>query len=151
MDVPIAILAYFVYPLMTGIVGALIGIDKLGWRGAAAAAVAFLGLALIVGAQPGAVALSGVMFSFAAVTRAAMLLIIARCSGMPTIPTPPRCCANPNGEVQSHFSAPPFSTYELEERQGRAHRAAVDRHHRRPADAEPILRQLEVRRCQPED
>ena len=33
--VPVAILTYFVYPLLTGIVGALIGIDKLGWRGAA--------------------------------------------------------------------------------------------------------------------
>ena len=54
--VPVAILTYFIYPLLTGIIGALIGIDKLGWRGAAAAIVAFFGLALIVGAQPGAIA-----------------------------------------------------------------------------------------------
>ena len=26
---PIAILSYFIYPLLTGIIGALIGIDKL--------------------------------------------------------------------------------------------------------------------------
>ena len=37
VDVPVAILTYFIYPLLTGIIGALIGIDKLGWRGAAAA------------------------------------------------------------------------------------------------------------------
>ena len=42
VDVPIAILTYFIYPLLTGIIGALIGIDKLGWRGATAAVVAFL-------------------------------------------------------------------------------------------------------------
>ena len=29
MPVPIAILTYFVYPLLTGIIGALLGIDKL--------------------------------------------------------------------------------------------------------------------------
>src|SRR6187200_2724201 len=66
VDVPIAILTYFIYPLLTGIIGALIGVDKLGWRGAAAAIVAFFGLALIVGAQPGAVALSGIAFALGA-------------------------------------------------------------------------------------
>src|ERR1041385_6929397 len=36
VTVPLAILTYFVYPLFTGILGALIGIDKVGWRGAGA-------------------------------------------------------------------------------------------------------------------
>jgi probable blue pigment (indigoidine) exporter len=76
MDVPTAILAYFVYPLLTGLIAALTGLERLGWRGAAAAVVVFLGLALMIGAHPGELALVGVLFSFgAAVTRAAMLLI----------------------------------------------------------------------------
>jgi drug/metabolite transporter (DMT)-like permease len=76
VDVPIAVLTYFIYPLFTGIIGAWLGIDKLGWRGAAAAVVAFLGLALIVGASPGAIALSGLAFAFgAACLRTAVLLI----------------------------------------------------------------------------
>src|SRR5262249_36567583 len=54
----------------------LIGLEPLGWRGAAAAAVAFLGLALMIGARPGEFALLGVLLAFvAAVTRASMLLI----------------------------------------------------------------------------
>jgi drug/metabolite transporter (DMT)-like permease len=76
MDVPTAILAYFVYPLITGVVAALTGLERLGWRGAAAALVAFAGLALTIGAHSGAIVLVGVLFSFgAAVSRAAMLLI----------------------------------------------------------------------------
>ena len=59
MDVPTANLAYFVYPLITGLVAALTGLEPLGWRGAAAAVVAFGGLALTIGAHPGGVALCG--------------------------------------------------------------------------------------------
>lgn len=74
--VPVAILSYFIYPLLTGIIGAWMGIDKLGWRGAAAAIVAFLGLALIVGAQPGSIALAGIAFALGAgCLRTAVLLI----------------------------------------------------------------------------
>jgi drug/metabolite transporter (DMT)-like permease len=52
------------------------GIDRLSWRGAAAALVAFLGLAFIVGAHPGAIARAGVGFAFgAACLRTAVLLI----------------------------------------------------------------------------
>ena len=76
VDVPVAILSYFIYPLLTGIAGALIGIDKLGWRGAAAAIVAFGGLALILGAHPGTIAAAGLAFAFGgAVLRTAVLLI----------------------------------------------------------------------------
>lgn len=75
-QVSVAVLSYFVYPLLTGIVGALLGIDKLTWRGATAAVVAFLGLALIVGAQPGSLALAGIGFAVgAACCRTATLLI----------------------------------------------------------------------------
>ena len=76
VTVPIAVLTYFIYPLLTGIVGSLFGIDKLSWRGATAALVAFFGLALIVGAQPGAIALAGLGFALgAACLRTAVLLI----------------------------------------------------------------------------
>ena len=78
VTVPVAILSYFIYPLLTGIIGALIGIDKLGWRGAAAAIVAFLGLALIVGAQPGAIALSGIAFALGAGCLRTAVLLISR-------------------------------------------------------------------------
>jgi drug/metabolite transporter (DMT)-like permease len=78
VTVPVAILTYFIYPLLTGIFGALIGIDKLGWRGAAAAIVAFFGLALIVGAQPGAVALSGIAFALGAGCLRTAVLLISR-------------------------------------------------------------------------
>ena len=76
MDVPTANLAYFAYPLITGLVAALTGLERLGWRGAVAAVVAFGGLALTIGAHPGGIMLAGVLFAFgAAVSRAAMLLI----------------------------------------------------------------------------
>jgi drug/metabolite transporter (DMT)-like permease len=80
MNVSTAILAYFIYPLLTGLIAALTGLERLGWRGAAAAIVVFFGLALIVGARPGDLAFAGVLLSFvAAVSRAAMLLITRAC------------------------------------------------------------------------
>jgi drug/metabolite transporter (DMT)-like permease len=78
VTVPVAILTYFVYPLLTGIIGSLIGIDKVSWRGALAATVAFGGLALIVGAQPGAVALSGLAFALGAACLRTAVLVITR-------------------------------------------------------------------------
>jgi drug/metabolite transporter (DMT)-like permease len=75
VGVSVSVLTYFIYPLLTGIAGAWMGLDRLGWRGAAAAVVAFLGLALIVGAQPGAIALGGLSFALgAAVLRTALML-----------------------------------------------------------------------------
>ena len=79
VTVPIAILTYFVYPLLTGIIGALIGIDKLGWRGATAAIVAFFGLALIVGANRAAISRSPGSASRSALRAAApAFLLISR-------------------------------------------------------------------------
>jgi drug/metabolite transporter (DMT)-like permease len=76
VDVPTAILSYFVYPLFTGIIAAIMGLDRLGWRGAAATVVAFVGLALTVGAHPGGLALAGLGFAVgAACCRTAVLLI----------------------------------------------------------------------------
>ena len=76
VEVPLAILSYFVYPLLTGIVASLLGMERLGWQGAAAAIVAFLGLALTVGAHPGGIALAGLGFAVgAAICRVAVMLI----------------------------------------------------------------------------
>ncbi len=74
--VPVAVLTYFVYPLITGIVGGLLGIERIGWRGALTALTAFFGLALMIGAHPQELALSGLAFAVgAAMCRAAILLL----------------------------------------------------------------------------
>jgi drug/metabolite transporter (DMT)-like permease len=76
MPVPIAILTYFVYPLLTGIIGAATRLDTMSWRGALAAVVAFGGLALMLGAQPGGVAIVGVAASLgASLCRTSTLLL----------------------------------------------------------------------------
>jgi drug/metabolite transporter (DMT)-like permease len=76
--VPIAILTYFVYPLLTGLVGAATALDRLSWRGAAAAVVAFLGLALMLGANPGGIALAGVVAALAAAACRTVTLLLTR-------------------------------------------------------------------------
>lgn len=78
VPVPIAVLAYFIYPLLTGIGGALTGLDKLTWRGALAALAAFAGLALMIGTHPGDLALTGLAYAFAAAGFRTMLLLVTR-------------------------------------------------------------------------
>jgi drug/metabolite transporter (DMT)-like permease len=76
IEVPIAILTYFVYPVLTGLAAAMTGLERMTWSGAAAAIAAFLGLALMLGAHPGGLALFGVVAALAAaLCRVAMLLI----------------------------------------------------------------------------
>jgi probable blue pigment (indigoidine) exporter len=76
VPVSIAILTYFIYPLLTGIIGAMTGVDRLTWSGAATALAAFLGLALIIGANPADLALVGLLAAIGgALCRTAMLLI----------------------------------------------------------------------------
>jgi drug/metabolite transporter (DMT)-like permease len=50
LPVSIAILAYFAYPLLTGIGGSITGVDRLGWPALLTALAAFLGLSLMLGA-----------------------------------------------------------------------------------------------------
>ena len=78
IEVPIAILTYFVYPLLTGLAAAATGLDKLSWRGAAAAIAAFLGLALMIGAHPGGVALAGIAFAVGAACCRVVILLLTR-------------------------------------------------------------------------
>jgi drug/metabolite transporter (DMT)-like permease len=74
VEVPIAILTYFVYPLLTGLAAAASGLERVTWRGAAAAIAAFLGLALMIGAHPTTLAAVGILAALgAAVCRVAIL------------------------------------------------------------------------------
>jgi drug/metabolite transporter (DMT)-like permease len=76
LPLSIAILTYFVYPLLTGLAGAATGIDRVGLRGLLAALAAFIGLAMMLGARLGDVEVLGVMSAlFAAVLRVVTLLI----------------------------------------------------------------------------
>lgn len=75
VPVSIAVLVYFVYPLLTGILGAVTGIDRLTVAGAATALAALFGLSLIVGASSGLAAAGLAAAAGAALCRAAMLLI----------------------------------------------------------------------------
>jgi len=76
--IPVGIveLTYFLYPMLTGIVGALTGLDRLSMRGVIAAAVAFGGLALMIGAHSEQLSWIGLAFAGAAAAfRSAMLLL----------------------------------------------------------------------------
>jgi drug/metabolite transporter (DMT)-like permease len=76
MEVPLAILTYFTYPLLTGLAAAATGVERLGLAGALAALAAFAGLALMIGAHPGGVALVGIAFAvLSACTRVVILLL----------------------------------------------------------------------------
>jgi drug/metabolite transporter (DMT)-like permease len=78
VSVPIGILGYFVYPIITGFLGMLLGIERIGWRGALAALVAFGGLALMIRANPHDIALAGVAFSFMAACGRTTILLVTR-------------------------------------------------------------------------
>jgi probable blue pigment (indigoidine) exporter len=76
--VPVAILTYFAYPLLTGLAAAATGLDRLTGRGIAAAVVAFLGLALMLGANPTALAAMGIVAALAAACCRVALLLVTR-------------------------------------------------------------------------
>jgi probable blue pigment (indigoidine) exporter len=80
LPLSIAILTYFIYPLLTGLAGAATGIDRIGWRGFLAALVAFLGLAMMLGARLGEVELLGVGSALAAAVLRVVSLLITRAS-----------------------------------------------------------------------
>jgi drug/metabolite transporter (DMT)-like permease len=76
ITVQVAVLTYFIYPLLTGIAGAIFGVERLTWRGLLAAFVAFVGLAVMIGAYPHALSIAGLAFAVeAALCRTAFLLI----------------------------------------------------------------------------
>jgi drug/metabolite transporter (DMT)-like permease len=78
INVSIAVLTYFVYPLLTGIGGWMFGIERLSWQGALAAIVAFGGLALMIGAYPEHLSALGIALALGAALSRAVFLLVAR-------------------------------------------------------------------------
>jgi drug/metabolite transporter (DMT)-like permease len=78
LPLSIAILTYFIYPLLTGLAGAATGIDRVGWRGLMAAAAAFIGLAMMLGTRFNDVALLGVTGALSAAVLRVVTLLITR-------------------------------------------------------------------------
>lgn len=78
LPLSIAILTYFMYPLLTGLAGAATGIDRVSWRGLVAAVVAFIGLAIMLEARVGDVELLGLASAFAAAVLRVVTLLVTR-------------------------------------------------------------------------
>jgi probable blue pigment (indigoidine) exporter len=78
VEVPIAILTYFVYPLLTGLAAAASGLERVTWRGGAAAFAAFLGLALMIGAHPTTLATVGIVAALGAALCRVVILLVTR-------------------------------------------------------------------------
>ncbi len=78
LPVSIAILAYFAYPLMTGIAGGMTGIDRLGWPSLLTAVAAFLGLALMLGAEYHNLSGLGITWALAAAAFRTITLLMTR-------------------------------------------------------------------------
>jgi drug/metabolite transporter (DMT)-like permease len=76
--VSIAILAYFVYPLLTGIVGGVTGIDRLSGPALLTAFAAFLGLALMLGSEFDHLSGLGIAWALAAAGFRTVSLLMTR-------------------------------------------------------------------------
>jgi drug/metabolite transporter (DMT)-like permease len=77
-DVPTAVLTYFAYPLLTGLVASATGLERLRWQGIACALAAFVGLAIMIGAHPTGLVLAGVVYALAAACCRTGVLIVTR-------------------------------------------------------------------------
>jgi len=78
INVPVAVLTYFIYPLLTGIGGWMFGVERLSWQGALAAIVAFCGLAVMIGAYPQHLSGLGIALALGAALSRAVFLLVAR-------------------------------------------------------------------------
>jgi len=78
LPVSIAILAYFIYPLLTGIGAAITGVERLGWRALLTAVVAFLALGLMLGQQIADLSILGLVFAFGTALCRAVSLLLTR-------------------------------------------------------------------------
>jgi len=78
LPVSVAILAYFAYPLLTGICGALTGVDRLGWPALLTAIAAFLGLGLMLGAEFHNLSTIGIAWALAAAGFRVTSLLLTR-------------------------------------------------------------------------
>ena len=77
-DVPTAVLTYFVYPLLTGLVASATGIERLHWQGVLCALIAFLGLGIMIGAHPAGLAPVGIAYALGAGCCRTAVLIVTR-------------------------------------------------------------------------
>ena len=77
-DVPTAVLTYFAYPLLTGLVASATGLERLRWQGVGCALAAFVGLAIMIGAHPAGLALAGVAYALGAACCRTGVLIVTR-------------------------------------------------------------------------
>jgi drug/metabolite transporter (DMT)-like permease len=77
-DVSTAVLTYFAYPLLTGLVAAATGLERLRWQGMACALAAFGGLAVMIGAHPAGLALDGIAYALGAALCRTGVLVVTR-------------------------------------------------------------------------
>jgi drug/metabolite transporter (DMT)-like permease len=78
IDVPTAVLSYFTYPLLTGFTASLAGLDRMRWPGVLCAAVAFCGLAVMIGAHPAGLVVIGIVYALGAACCRTVMLLITR-------------------------------------------------------------------------
>jgi DME family drug/metabolite transporter len=78
IDVPTAVLTYFAYPLLTGLVASATGLERLRWQGVACACVAFCGLAIMISAHPAGLVLGGVGYGLGAACCRTGALVLTR-------------------------------------------------------------------------
>ena len=77
LRVPLAILAFYVNPLIIGVFGALVGFERLSGRTLLFALVSLAGLALATGASPEAVDATGIGFAMLAAALTAGILVVS--------------------------------------------------------------------------
>lgn len=77
-EVPTAVLTYFIYPLLTGLVASATGFERLRWQGVLCALAAFVGLAIMIGAHPAGLALAGIAYAIGAAGCRTGVLIFTR-------------------------------------------------------------------------
>jgi drug/metabolite transporter (DMT)-like permease len=77
LRVPLAILVFYVNPLVIGVFGALAGFERLSGRTLLFALVSLVGLALATGASPEAVDAKGVGFAILAAAFTAAVLVVS--------------------------------------------------------------------------
>jgi drug/metabolite transporter (DMT)-like permease len=77
LRVPLAILVFYVNPLVIGVFGALVGFERLTGRMLLFALVSLVGLALATGASPEAVDAQGIAFAILAAVLTAGVLVVS--------------------------------------------------------------------------
>jgi drug/metabolite transporter (DMT)-like permease len=76
LKVPLAVLTFYVYPLMTGVVSALAGLERMSGRLVAFGLVSLAGLALATGAAPESLDVLGVVLALVAAAIVATTLVL---------------------------------------------------------------------------